>query len=173
MPRPISGIRVARSFVTPSGAAAVSRELDFQLAVRQGIEMFGVIGTAQLTHTFVTAVTVIRGVQTLHLETGTLEEPPTATGEDEDNIDTEIIYQQVVSGFTQDEAATRGGSLGALLAVPSSIVAFPFSILSARNITHRGESENANLDIQFGLLIYYRYVEFSLSEMGLLLARRS
>ena len=89
------------------------------------------------------------------------------------NIDTEYIYRQDFLGLNQTEAATRGGSGYAIMVTPSGLVTFPTPFLSARNITHRAESVAANNSMGFEVLIYYNYIEFSLAEIGFLLARRN
>lgn len=174
MPRDISGLRVARSFVTPANNGTVERELDFQLATQQGIAIHGVLGIVQ--HIAITAQTALEAVyaaQTLHLETGTLEAPPMDAAEDADDIDTEIFYEQAIGISHQEEAATRGGSNFGGYITPSGLVTFPIPILSARNITHRGEIVDANGEALFGVFIYYNYVHFTMNEIGFLLARRA
>lgn len=173
MPRDISGLRVARSLVTPIGAAVAQNELDFQLAVRQGIAIHAVLGFGQFVPVSSTTWAMFRAHQHLHLETGTVEVLPDAAGDDEVNVDTEIFWAQWFTALVQDEAATRGGSAGSTNVVPSGLITFPVPILSARNITHVGETVTTSHSLEATVLIYYHYVEFSLAEMGLLLARRA
>lgn len=174
MPREISGIRIARSFITPTDTE-VLRELDFQLGARQGIQIHEVLGSviidpANYTPS-ATAVTVFNALHTLHLETGSLETVPDAAGEDEDTIDSEVFYRQELIVGAIDEP-TAQGAFGALV-VPPGAVSYPRPILTARNITHRGISGNAALDVLCHVTILYTFVEFSLAELGLLLARRA
>jgi len=109
----ISGLRVARSFITPTGASVVSRELDFQLGARQGIEISSVLGYGGLVDTSPAASDTVpateRGSQSLHMETGTLESFPMTTGADEDDIDTEIFYAQMYTLMFQVPATAGGG----------------------------------------------------------------
>ena len=175
MPREISGLRIARSFVTPAGAE-VSRELDFQLGARQGIAIHQVIGTTMVgVGGLISAATQAsdRGVQTLHLETGSLETVPDLEGEDEDTIDSEIFYRQDYSRFGNDDVTTEFRASAALLLSPNDPVAYPQPILTARNITHRGITSSSNNSALFSVIILYTFVEFSLSELGLILARRT
>lgn len=174
MPRDISGLRIARSHVTPAGSATVSRELDFQLGPLVGLKIWAVLGTAVIDiSTAPAAQTMIQGQQTLHLETGTLEDVPNVAGEDEDNVDSEIFYRQEAQVIQNDDLATEFRASAALLVTPSNIVNFAVPIFAARNISHRGESIGANADIIFNVMIYFNFVQFSLSEMGLLLVRRT
>lgn len=175
--RVISGQRVARSFVSPTGASnEVERVLDFQLAANQGIQIEGVLGYGNLhddsppvsdTVPF-TAV----GHQTLHLEEGATEDLPDTAGEDADDTDTEIVYvqyfvQQGIVGST----VTFGASAG-LTVMPNGIWVPPEPILSPRNIIHKGSTLTADVDGEFGCLIYYKFVEFSSGELAVALARR-
>lgn len=179
MPTPLSGMRTARSLVTPVGSNdIVSRVLDFDLGAQDGIEISGVLGLVGSFGDVSTPVsdTIMHtadAVQTLHLEAGTLEGVPYLAGEDEDDIDTEIFWQQVVSRSFLIPATTAVNKAGmAMQVTPSGLVTFPEPILAARNITHRGETQLADNDCSLGVLIYYRYVRFSLQELGFLLARR-
>ena len=176
MPRVISGQRIARSFVSPTGAAnEVEREVDFQLAADQGVEIAAVLGylsfhddTPAASDT-VPASTVAH--QTLHLETSATEDLDDAAGEDATVIDTELFYVQFAQ-FTFQIPATAGGGGGGLTVTPSGLVVFPDPIVSPRNITHKGTTVTADTDLEAGVLIYYRYLQFSNAELGVLLARR-
>lgn len=175
MAKRISGLRVARSFVSPTGTNIVSRELDFQLGANQGIEIHAVMGYGALSDdspaTSDTVPVTSTGVQSLHLETGTLEDVPSLLGEDADDIDTEIFYVQSYAMQFQIPA-TAGGGGGSVLVTPSGIVPFNQPITTARNITHRGESFVSGQFLDVGVLIYYNYILFNNAELGFLLARR-
>lgn len=174
MPTFISGLHFARSMVSPVSTTAVERQIDFQLGVRQGIAIHQVIGgTALETVTESTDFQELRGTQTLHLESGSLETVPDAGGEDEDTIDSEVFYRQDFSLLASEEAATRGGSAAAMVVSPNSPIIYPSPVFTARNITHRGITTSSNLLLLHYVLIMYQYVEFSLSELGVLLARRA
>lgn len=175
MPRIISGLRVARSFVTPASAAIESRELDFQLGSNQGIEVLSVLGyglyadASPATSDTVPVHSI--AVQSLHLETGTLESVPALAAEEEDDIDTEIFYVQTY-GLMFQVPATAGGGGGTLLVTPTGMVDYKEPIRTARNITHRGECFATGATLEAGVLIFYRYIEFSNNELGFFLARR-
>jgi len=173
MPKTISGLRFARSFLTPAGAA-VSREIDFQLGSRQGIAIHHVSGGMTIDAVTETTDTLeLRGNHTLHLETGSLESVPDAGAEDEDTIDSEVFFRQDFSCLIQEEAATRGGSHSSLMVSPASQSPLVIPVFTARNITHRGISSTASFSMHANVLIHYTFVEFSLSELGVLLARRA
>jgi len=176
MPKEISGLRIARSFITPTNAEA-SRVLDFQLGARQGIAISGVLGSIKTDPGAFTlsssTVLMFAGNHTLHLESGSLETVPDEQGEDEDTIDSEVFYRQDLSVGGNDDATTEFRASLALESSPHALVTFPKPLLVARNITHRGISSSANLDLLCHVIIYYTFVEFSLSELGLILARRT
>lgn len=176
MPREISGLRIARSFITPTNAE-VSRELDFQLGARQGISILGVLGNLMpdpaSTTISTSTIVLLTGNHTLHLETGSLETVPDAGAEDEDTTDSEIFFKQDIFIGGNDDASTEFRASLSSLVDPSGLVIFPRPILTARNITHRGITRDAALDIMAHVILYYVFVEFSLAELGLLLARRA
>lgn len=177
MPREISGLRIARSFVSPAGITEASRVIDFQLGARQGISIKGVIGSMAVEDSSTTfsasVMQVMSGVQTLHLESGSLETVPDQTGEDEDTIDSEVFYRQDFTGVFNDDATTEFRASAALMVAPAGLVTFPEQILVARNITHRAVNRVSTLSTLAHVLIYYTFVEFSLAELGLILARRT
>jgi len=175
MARIISGLRIARSFVTPQAAEVVSRELDFQLGSDQGIQIEAVLGLGVVTDTTpaVSDTTLIsaEGIQSLHMETGSLEDVPIAIAEDADDIDTEIFYAQHMAHVSQ-VPSTVGGGGGALVVTPSGLVTFAQPIQTARNITHRGETLATGQAGRMHVYVYYRFVQFTNAELGFLLARR-
>lgn len=175
MPTTISGPRRARSFVTPAGVSEVTRVLDFNFATNQGIEITSVLGILTGTDLSPAASDTVpittRFQQSLHLEEGTIEDVPFPSGEDADEIDTEVFFLQETGGMFQVPATAGGGGGN----VDSSNMYLPYRdpILVARNITHRGESLVAGQEAFASVLIFYHYVVFSNAELGLILARRS
>jgi len=172
MPTTISGLHFARSFISPTNVA-VSREIDFQLGSRQGIAVLWVKGTVVVSSfTETTDFQELNGVHTLHLETGSLETVPLNDGDDEDTIDSEVFYRQDLGIIGAEEAATRGGSAVGMIVSPGDFNYNP-AVFTARNITHRGITSTSSLTLLQHVIIAYNYVEFSLSELGVLLARRA
>lgn len=176
MPREISGLRIAKSFISPTNAE-VSRVIDFQLGARQGIAISAVLGGIMVDPNAFTPSTstilFLQGTHTLHLEAGSLETVPDEQGEDEDTIDSEIFYRQEISVGGNDDVSTEFRASLTVSVTPSGIVPFAIPILTARNITHRGINPSANLDTLCHVIIYYTFVEFTLAELGLILARRT
>jgi len=175
--RVISGLRVARSFVTPTGGAnVVSRELDFQLGANQGIEISSVLGYGWVHDDSPTVSDTVpvtaKATQTLHLETGTIEAIPTLAGEDADDIDTEIFYAQTHQMTALVGTTNTFGAGIALKSEPSGLVVFARPIGTARNVTHSGLNSAAGAFAELGVLIYYHYILFTDAELGFLLARR-
>jgi len=171
MPRTISGPRQGRSVLTPSGDNPTA-ELDFQLAGQQGIRILSLEATVLvLGVTETTDTSQFVGNHSLHRATGTLEAVPDNAGEDAVNIDSEILLRQDVSVLIQEEAATRGGSHSSMLVLPTQVPSLVIPILVSSNLTHRAISD-AGLSLVTSLGFLYEYVEFSLSELGVLFARR-
>lgn len=175
MPRPLTSTRIANSFLTPTGIQVLTNLLDFQLGPAMGIEIFQVLGYVNggfNANILTTTEGTFRGLQTLHLETGALEDVPAVEGDgDQSDIDTEVFYRQDYSASGMQGSLSEGAM--SQFVVPAEPVTFAVPILTARNITHRAETGIANDIKNFGVLIYYRYVEFTDAEMGILLARRS
>jgi len=176
MPSKISGQRIGRSFLSPTGADnEVSQELDFQLGGNEGIEITSVLGYGSFHDDTPAASDTVPSSsvasQTLHLETGATEDLAEVAGEDAFDLDSEIIYAMFWSLYFQ-VPATAGGGGGGVTVTPSGLYVPPEPILSARNITHKATTITADTDLEAGLLISYHFVRFSNAELGVLLARR-
>lgn len=177
MPREISGMRTASSIVTPEGAETVTQEIDFQLGAQVGIQILGVYGAITGFNSTLAAQDDSSqnrtAEHTLHLETGALETVLDSAADDAFNIDTEVFYRQDWSEHhIWNSVAGDGAGLTETL-TNSNTIWFPRPVYSARNITHRGNATVADVDVVCNVLLYYTYVEFSLAEMGLFLARRT
>lgn len=169
----ITGLRIARSFLTPSGDSELTAIMDFDLGPRIGIAIHDVLGTMhRINVPASTSHAEHYGVQSLHLEGGTLEAVPNAAGDDEVNIDTEIFYIQTHSVISQTEASTRGGSGYAISVTPSGLVHYARPIIAVRNITHAAETIVTNHEGGMQVLVFYAYVELTRNEMGFWLASR-
>lgn len=175
VPKVVSSQRFARSLVTPTGAAnEVEQELDFQLGSDDGIRITDVLGYGSLHDDTPTASNTVPNVavghQTLHLETGATEDIPDAAGEDAFDVDSEIFwtqwFQQVFLIPT-----TAGGGGGSMLALPNGITHFDDPIDTNRNIIHKGTTIGADQDGEFGIILFYYFIRFTLRELGLQVAR--
>jgi len=139
-----------------------------------GIEIVSILGTVSFILDEAADADVgvpVEGMQSLHVEKDTLEDLPIADADDGANIDTESIYQQNVFGLIHEDDV-NGHAAVSVTVTPTSIVDLPDGVVSARNITHRAESHDANVTFGFSLYVYYHYVKLSLAEMGLFLSRR-
>jgi len=176
MPRVLSGVRYASSFLSPTGANEVEQEIDFQLGSDDGIRIHSVLGYGQYyDNTPAVSDTVPAssiGHQTLHLEQGATEDLPDVAGNDAVNIDTEVFFLQHWS-LTFQVPATAGGGGGTIHVTPSGLWIPPQPIDSARNITHKATTLTADTFLNCGVLISYQYVRFSQSELGAILSRRN
>lgn len=172
MPQIISGLRIARSYLTPAATSPVTTVLDFQLGARMGIQIEKIAGSMNIQAiTETTALVDHYAIQTLHLESGTLEDVVSDEGDDENTIDSEIMYRQDMSVMVMEH--TTGGSAAALLVTPNAPLDFQTPLFVARNPTHAAVTNGTSLSIGAHLTIYYKFVQFSLSELGLILARRT
>jgi hypothetical protein len=168
MPKTMSGLRIARSYITPENTE-VKRELDFQLGGDDGIAIYALIGSMTInTEAASSTMTAITACQTLHVETGSLEDVPVAAAEDEDTIDTEQIFRQDAFVVAQDNPSAASPVIS-----PGGVLYFQEPIFTARNLTHRGKGSAATWSWGMHLTIHYKFVRFSLSELGVILARRS
>ena len=177
MSRRLSGLRIARSFVTPTGAAnEVARVLDFQLAADNGIGIEWVLGYGQFYDASPAVSDTVPAHafahQTLHFETGATEDLPDNEGDDADDIDTEIVYVQSYSSMFQVWSTATGGGGGSVVVTPNDIVRYDPPLESPRNVIHKGTTVEADTFLNAGILMGYHYVEFSNAELGVLLARR-
>lgn len=177
MPREISGLRIARSFVSPT-EVEVSRVIDFQLGARQGIAIEAVLGEmVPDAGNFAVAASGapdgFNATQTLHLESGNLETVPDAAAQDEDTIDSEVFYRQGLWLGGINDAATEFRASLAVITSPQGVVDYKKPIFVARNITHRAITTASTFDALCHVMIFYTFVEFSLAELGLILARRT
>lgn len=172
----ISGQRIAQTFLSPTGAEETEHEIDFQLTPNGGILIDAVQGYGHY-HDDSPAVSDTvpansQAHQTLHLETGATEDLLDVAGEDAFNIDTEIFY---VQKFTFNAILGATATFGAGVQMtqnPSGLWVPPEPILSPRNITHKATTVTVGTFLECGMLIYYRFVELSDSELGVALARR-
>jgi len=170
MPTRISGLRIGRSYLDVNGVEAATQELDFQLAVQEGIEIVKIVGSfLVLTEAAGTAMVDLQYVQTLHGRVGTLEVVPLGIL-DAVQLDSEIPFRQDVTVLAQEGGATGGGA--GLLMSPASGIDYN-EMFFARNLTHRAEGLVASWRVGMSLSIYYYFVKFSLEELGVIFARRA
>jgi len=170
MGRPLSDWRVARSFIG-AAAAEESAEMDFNIGQREAIEISSVLGLMGPTAVVSTTTpTPVLSEQSLHIESGTIDAlNSTGAAADQFDRDTEVIYEQALSVIAFD-GTTEGA--GAISVTPSGLVVFAEPILSPINLTHRVDNEGSVMDVGCTLLVYYRYVELSTSELAFQFARR-
>ena len=171
--RALTGQRFARSFLTPVDVQVVEAELDFQLGPSMAIVIDWVQAYLAEFSWVASAVWLpYRWVQTLHLETGPLEDVPVSAGEDEQNVDSEIFYAHAVAALGHDTAVAVGGSASGVTQ-GNTVMHYREPVVSVRNITHRAEGFTVGGQAGLGVLIAYKYVELTKDEFVLNLAKRS
>lgn len=170
MPRPVTDIRVARSFIGHN--AANTREtvvLDFDIGAQEAIEIFGVFGIVGITAVPSPAVSAQDDLTvSLHLEDGTITGPEvSATSNDRFTTDEEVIFEQRYSLLARVDAASAGFSQEGT----HHNVIYPEPILSVINPSHSSNT-SANITGQSALHIHYRYVRLTNDELAFQFARR-
>jgi len=172
MPTALSPIRICRARRTSVTNSAETMEIDFNLALLEGIEIYA-CEAAALEYVDSPGTGFAGGWATtsLHAETGALEGAIDAFPADNFILNSEIIAEATVQVLAQDEAATRGGSAAALLWVGPNqwnfITLIGKPLLLATNLTMRAitkESQSVINGLQW--TIYYRYVKLTKSEAG-------
>lgn len=167
--RELTGMRFARSFLTPAGTEVLSAELDFQMGPSMGIAIHAIQGYAtDIDGGDPATIGTMSGLQTLHLETGPLEDAPINPADDEQNIDTEIFYAHSVGTREMDTTVGLASQ-----SQGNGLREFREPVIAVRNITHRAETVGTNAAVGFGVLISYKYVELTPNEFVLQLAKRS
>lgn len=174
MATPISGVRIATSFITHEGGATPStQEIDFDMGPNEAIEIFGVQGiqSSHATLTMSTTPDVHSSVQTLHLEDDNPRDPGHQIADtDAVFLDDEIIYMQAWELVEFDDGATGGAFSQSIH--PVDLVQYPQPIITAQNPTHAIVSDGADTDCAGTLLIHYRYVRLTQQELAFAIARR-
>ena len=176
MPTQQSGIRYARSFLTPTGAAEVEAELDFQLGSDDGIRIYSVNGYGQFYDgspaVSDTVPAPVIAHQTLHLETGPTEDLPDVAGDDVVDIDSEIFYVMHWSQMFIVGSTVTFGAGGFQVVTPSGLWIPRDPIDTPRNITHKATTISTDTFLNAGVIIEYAYIRFSRQELGAFFARQ-
>jgi len=173
MPDRTSGLRIARDQLSVSGAATESAEMDFNLSEQGGIEIMKVVGEVFITTFNVTSLAPGISGQTLHARIGTLETTSYDTT-DGQQLDSEIFYRQIMLSATFDGTTEAAAMI--LLSPPDPIDYEDRTgrgMFFARNITHRVQGTLATEVRSMAVAIYYYFVKYSLSELGILFARNA
>lgn len=175
MPRALTNIRIATSLVTHEGGATpTEQEIDFQLAVREAIEIFAVIGILNDLGNVAAGTTQdsITGMQTLQAE----EDNPRDVGHQTTDTDTvilddEVIFMQGLVHTAVEDDTNHTDSASTVLS-PNGPVVYPIPLVEAFNLHHTIVTEGTALDFVGTLMIHYRYVELSSAETVGVFARR-
>jgi len=175
MPDRISGLRVGRSYNSIVGDGANNEELLFNLGEKEGIELVKLYGTVAISAANASAfASTPRGIQSLHFRTGTLEATQFEGTVNTQQVDSEIVYQQVLQGMSLD-GTTEGAA--ALMLNPSQSIDYldadQRGLFTGRNVTHRVEGSTATWALRWTLILHYFFVAFTDAEVGILFGRRS
>lgn len=173
MAKALTPIRIARSRRTTVTNVEETQEIDFSLGVEQGIELYAAeFGLLEFVNSPAgTAFETEWGLMELHARIGALEGGLDSFPADDTILNSSILAAAVVEGLEQDEAATRGGSAGALQWVTEKswnfkeLIGDP--ILLATNLTFRSITKAATAVMNGAqVTLYYRYVKLTDKELA-------
>lgn len=157
---------VARSTVAISTQGQTETDvIDFDLAVNQAVEIFGVKSIwSKPVQGDTTALTQGLAQASLHIEEDAVDDPDLDI--DSTDRDTEVIHADSLSHESGDDSGSAAGGIGVAFGVLATpIEHFPVPVLAIVNLTHRLELD-ATLDgASHTYLIYYRYVRLSDQEL--------
>jgi len=170
----LTAMEFATSLLTPT-AQTLTAELDFQLSAREAIEIMSIYGNVvDVVDASTSAGSVTPGVQTVHMETGALEDPLNADGDDAVRLSSEIIYRQDVINF--EGGAATVGTAQSIIVTPNAPVVFNDGkgngLLSGLNLTHRAENPSTGIRNSLQVTIAYFRVRISDREAVALFSRR-
>lgn len=173
MARIISPVRIARVNALSFQVTRESVELDFQLALGQGVRLLSAeFGIGEIVVVPAASAFVTESVHSsLHLEIGALEQDAANFAADAQLLNSEIIADATVLVTQQDEAATRGGSAISVTWLTEKRWNYrelvgPDGFLIAQNITATFVGSAATITTNRAWWkIFYQYVELTQSEL--------
>jgi len=176
MPVDLSPIRVARVRRTSFQNTEESFEIDFDLALNQGIAIYSISFAIREAITVPTTAPLHGQVfQSIHVETGGLEGAIDAFPTDDVILDSEIIAQCVLQ-ITSGDTAQIEGEFDAVWLSP---IEFNFNeitgepLIVAQNLTYRGVTSESTLTANGPqATIWYKYIRLTDAELGRLFAVR-
>lgn len=166
MPTGISPMIVARSTVSIATQGVTDTDvIDFDLAVNQAVEIFGVKSIWNgLVQGVTTAPTQAVAFASLHIEEDAVDDPDMDI--DSTDRDSEIIHMDAVHHESADDSgAAQGGISVAFAVLATPIEHFPVPVLAIVNLTHRVELDAIMDGANHSYLVYYRYVRLSDQEL--------
>jgi len=174
MAKPLSPIRIARSRRTSFQNTEETFEIDFNLGIRQGVELFAIeFGIRNVVPVpGDDAIVVTNAHMSVHAETGGLEGAIDAFPADETILNSEIIAETTlqVSAFTSSIPAASPDVFNMLWLQPISwnyIQLLGSSLTVAQNLTFRGVTSASTLTVNGAqVTLYYRYVELTDQELA-------
>lgn len=165
---------MGRSYLVVTGDTQGTAEIDFNLSERTGIELIKCYGTVAIGTLLAGAISPTpRSLQTLHFRTGTLEDNNFEDAGPAQQIDSEIVYEQLLQGIIFDGTTEAAA---ALMLNPSQAINYEGptgGLFTARNITHQVDGAVATWVLRWQLIFHYYFVAFTDAELGVLFGRRS
>jgi len=174
MVKALSPIRIARSRRTSFQNTEEVQEIDFNLGIRQGIEIyaieFGIRGYVIVPGN--DAIVHANAHLSVHVESGALEGAIDAFPADNFILNSEIIAETTlqVDGFTSSVPSTSPDNNHSFWLQPLSwnyLAIFGKPMTIAQNVQTRGVTSAAALTINGAqVTFFYRYVELSEAELA-------
>lgn len=173
MVKALSSVRIARSRRTSVTNTQETQEIDFSLGLRQGIQLYAAeFGILEMVNTpAAAAIETEWGLMELHARIGALEGGLDSFPADDTILNSSIIAAAVLENQLQNEAATRGGSLGAFAWVTEKSWKFieltGDPLLLATNLTFRAITKASTVVMNGAqVTLYYRYVSLTDAELA-------
>jgi len=174
MSKVLGPVRFLRSRRTSFQNTAETQELDFNLGVRQGVEIFaaefGIRNVVPVPGD--DAIVITNAHMSLHIETGALEGGIESFPADETILNSEIIAETTlqVQAFTSSVPAASPDVFNMIWLQPLSwnyIQLLGKPLIIAQNATFRGVTSASTLTVNGGqITIMYRYIELTKEELG-------
>lgn len=169
MAKVLSPMRVLRARRDSNQDTAETMEIDFNLGIEQGVELFSAtFSVAQAIAVPGAAPLHLQEYMSLHVETGALEGGIQTFPADELILNSEIIAEAVLQIITGDTAQVEGVHTMEWLSPNhwNFLAMLGKPLLLAQNLTFRSDTSASTLTVNGPqLTLWYRYVKLTQAEL--------
>lgn len=170
MVKALSPIRILRARRTSFQATEETQEIDFQLGLQQGVQLYAVeFGIREAVVVPTTSPITAQAHLSLHVEIGALEGAIDEFPTDNVILNSEIVAETTLQ-ITAGDTAQVEGTFSHIWTQPLAwnyLQLMGEPLLLAQNVTFRGITSESALTVNGAqVTILYRYVELSKSELG-------
>jgi len=174
MATPLSPIRIGRARRTSFQDTEETQEIDFNLGIEQGVEIFAIeFGVRNVVPVPANdTILVVNAHMSVHAETGALEGAIDAFPADNFILNSEIIAETTlqVMAFTSSVPSTSPDVFNMIWMQPLKwdyLALFGKPLTLAQNVTFRGVTSASTLTINGAqVTFYYRYVSLTRNELA-------